>query len=271
MQLSCHSWAFSDLTLPEALGTIARMGFRYVDIGSGPHFNMVRAANPGTRRAIAEELRDDLELFNLKITDMYLMLPRISLSDEQKRRTDITLFKALVPMMKALEAPGVTLSAGVVHPADDTEAYERTTSALIEMLESAQKADLPISIEPYPNSMVTSPEQALKLVEDVPGLQLTLDWGYLIQEKVKAKEIEPLLPYARHIHVKQSATNKLQVPFDKGNLDVSDLFEQLQSAAYDGALCIEYLPTEWQNKKGANIVEEIMLLRDALRDARAAT
>ncbi|MFN8371680.1 MAG: hypothetical protein U0694_02220 [Anaerolineae bacterium] len=27
------TWAFNDLTLTEALGTIARMGFRYVDIG----------------------------------------------------------------------------------------------------------------------------------------------------------------------------------------------------------------------------------------------
>ena len=43
-EFSCHTWAFNDLTLPEALGTIARLGFRYVDIGSGASLNAARAA-----------------------------------------------------------------------------------------------------------------------------------------------------------------------------------------------------------------------------------
>ena len=111
MDLSCHSWAFNDLTLPEALGTIARMGFRYVDLGSGSHFNIVRAASPTTRKAVYEELQADLQMFNLKLADVYLMLPRISISDETKRRTDIALFKAVLPMVKALGAPGVTVCA----------------------------------------------------------------------------------------------------------------------------------------------------------------
>lgn len=268
MQFSCHSWAFNDRTLPEALGTIARMGFRYVDIGNGPHFNIVRAANPNTRRTVAEELRDDLSLFNLRIADMYLMLPRISLSDEEKRRTDITLFKAVIPVLKALEAPGVTLSAGVIHPEDDTEAYERTVSALQEMLAAAQKADLPISVEPSLNSMIITPEQALKLIEDVPGLLLTLDWAHFIYQKTKPQDLAPLLPYARHVHVRQAAPNKIQVPFEKGKLELNDLMTQLQQAAYTGKLCVEYLLSEWAKPEKVSMVQEIMALRDALRDTR---
>ncbi|MCA9888617.1 MAG: sugar phosphate isomerase/epimerase [Anaerolineae bacterium] len=268
MNLSCHSWAFNDLRLPEALGTIARMGFRYVDLGSGSHFNTVRAANPATRKAVYEELQADLEMFNLKLADVYLMLPRISISDETKRRTDITLFKAVLPMVKALGAPGVTISAGVVHPEDDEEAYARTTSALQEMLAAAQKLELPLSIEPSLNSMAITDEQALKLLEDVEGLKLTLDWGHLLYMGIKSGDIPALLDHTRHIQVRQAAPGKLQMPFDKGKLNIEELYALLIEANYQGALSIEYMLSGWQKSHNVSMIDEIIQLRDALRDAR---
>lgn len=268
MNLSCHSWAFNDLRLPEALGTIARMGFRYVDLGSGSHFNTVRAANPATRKAVFEELQADLEMFNLKLADVYLMLPRISISDDTKRRTDIALFKAVLPMLKALGAPGVTVSAGVVHPEDDQEAYQRTVTALQDMLDAAQKADLPLSVEPSLNSMVVSVEQMQTMLEAVEGLQLTLDWGHLMHEKVKNSDIEALLPHTRHIQVRQAAPGKLQMPFDKGKLNIEELYALLIEANYQGALSIEYMLSGWQKSHNVSMIDEIIQLRDALRDAR---
>ncbi|MAU13549.1 MAG: hypothetical protein CL607_27275 [Anaerolineaceae bacterium] len=270
MDLSCHSWAFNDLTLPEALGTIARMGFRYVDLGSGSHFNIVRAASPTTRKAVYEELQADLQMFNLKLADVYLMLPRISISDETKRRTDIALFKAVLPMVKALGAPGVTVSAGVVHPEDDEEAYDRTTSALQEMLAAAQKLDLPLSIEPSLNSMAITSEQTLKLLADVEGLQLTLDWGHVLYIGEKNQVIQQLLAHTRHIQVRQAAKNKIQMPFDKGKLDIEELYSLLIEADYKGALSVEYMLSGWQKSHKVSMIAEIVQMRDALRDARAS-
>src|SRR6187549_3830331 len=100
LEFACHTWAFNDLILPEALGTIARMGFRYVDIGSGAHINSQRAA--ADPRKEAADIRSDLEAFNLDVSDLYLMLPRISLADEDRRRKEIDLYKALVPFAQAL-------------------------------------------------------------------------------------------------------------------------------------------------------------------------
>ena len=44
MEFACHTWGFHDRTLGNALGTIARMGFRYVDLGTGPHLELNRIA-----------------------------------------------------------------------------------------------------------------------------------------------------------------------------------------------------------------------------------
>ncbi len=271
MEFSCHTWGFNDLTLVEALGTIARLGFRYVDIGTGPHLNLARAANPATRNVLLKEIQDDLDIFNLKIGDLTLMLPRISINDEEKRQADIASFKALLPFAKALKTPGITISPGLLHPPEDSEAFDRTVSALREMKRAADEFDLPLSIEPHMDSMAQKPEVALKLLKEVSGLRLTLDWAHLVCQDIKHEDIAALIPYARHVQVRQAARAQLQVPFARGRIDLKQLMAALRSAHYQGIICIEYLQTVgWHGTVAVDSIVECATLRDALRDLRAA-
>ncbi|MBZ0278202.1 MAG: sugar phosphate isomerase/epimerase [Anaerolineae bacterium] len=267
IEFACHTWAFNDLTLPEALGTIARMGFRYVDIGSGPSLNAPRAAeNP--RRAAADIL-DDLKLFNLKLSDLYLMLPRISLADEAKRSKELELYKALIPFAVALGTPGITLSPGLVHAAEDTEAHDRTVAALREMVKAAQEVNLAVSIEPHMDSMAQTVEAALRFVKDVPGLRLTLDWAHLICQDIFHDDILKLLPHTRHIQIRQAARAQLQLPFERGRIDVARVMASIIQAGYDGTICVEYMNTPgWHGMETVNALVESVKMRDALRDSR---
>lgn len=272
MDISCHSWAFNDLTLPEALGTIARLGFRYVDLGTGPHLNPARAANPETRQAALRELLGDLAMFNLKIADLYLMLPRISVNDEQKRQTDIRLFKALLPFAQATRISGITISPGLIHPEDDDEAWERTVAALREMHSAAQEAQIPLSIEPHLDSMAATPERALQFVEEVEGLQITLDLAQMACQGIKLNKLEPLLPHTRHVQLRQARRNKLQTPFDKGKIDLVEFLDALRGADYDGFLGIEYMQTvDWHGMQAVNSIVEVTRMRDELRALRQAS
>ncbi len=267
LEFACHTWAFTDLTLPEALGTIARLGFRYVDIGSGSNLNTQRAAqNP---RKEAAEIRSDLDLFNLKLSDLYLMLPRISLADEAQRQKELDLFKALLPFAVALESPGITISPGLAHPADDAEAYDRTVSALREMVSAAKQVRLPVSIEPHMDSMAQTPEIALKLVNDVPDLKLTLDWAQMICQDIPHDDILKMLPSARHIQMRQAARAQLQTPFDRGRIDVKRVVKDVLKSGYGGLMCVEYMNTPgWHGMIAVNAIEESARMRDELRTAR---
>jgi len=267
LEFACHTWAFSDLTLPEALGTIARMGFRYVDIGSGANLNTQRAAeNP---RKEAADIRADLDLFNLKVSDLYILLPRISLADESRRQKEIDLFKALVPFASALGTAGITLSAGLAHPVEDTEAYDRTAAALREMVTAAQAARLPISIEPHMDSMAQTPESALKFIKDVPGLKLTLDWAQMVCQDIFHEDILKLLPHTRHIQIRQAARAQLQTPFDRGRIDPAKVVKDVLAAGYTGLIGVEYMNTPgWHGMIAVNVVQECTRMRDALREAR---
>jgi sugar phosphate isomerase/epimerase len=267
LEFACHTWAFNDLTLPEALGTIARLGFRCVDIGSGPNLNAPRAAeNP---RGVAEEIKRDLELFNLRLTDLYLMLPRISLADEVKRDKELELYRALIPFAQSLGTPGITLSPGLAQPAEDTEARDRTVTVLREMVKQGKDAGLQVSIEPHMDSIAPTPEAALGFVNDVPGLMITLDWAHPVCQNIAHDEIVKLLPHTRHIQIRQAARAQLQTPFDRGRIDLTRVIEALRTANYDGVICVEYMNTPgWHGMIAVNAVRESARMRDELRAVR---
>ncbi|MDQ7037196.1 MAG: sugar phosphate isomerase/epimerase, partial [Anaerolineae bacterium] len=219
MEFSCHIWAFDDLRLQEALGTIARLGFRYVDMGTGAHFNLARALDNDERKAMFRELREQLDLFNLDVADMVLFLPRISLADEKKRNRDILLFRALLPFAKAFNASGVTVTSGLLHPESDDEAWQRMVAALQNMLTIAQEAEIPLSVEPHLDSMVFTIERIHRLLDSIDGLQLTLDWAHLVCQGIDQEAIMDLLPHTRHVQIRQAKKGKLQVPYDDGIIE----------------------------------------------------
>lgn len=266
IEFACHTWAFSDLTLTEALGTIARLGFRYADIGSGPNLNAPRAATDPLRAAA--EIKGDLALFNLKLSDLYLLLPRISLADDDKRQKDLDLYRALIPFAKALAAPGITLSPGLVHPADDTDARDRTVAALCEMVRLGADAGLRVSVEPHVDSMAQTPDDALRLLKEVPGLALTLDWAQMVVQGVDEVDIRTLLPHTRHLQIRQAAKGKPQTPFEGGRIDLPRVLDALQHADYRGVVCVEYMTAP--GFAPVDTLSESARLRDALRDARDA-
>lgn len=263
---SCHTWAFTDLTLTEALGTTARLGFRCVDIGSGPHLNAPRAAADPLRAAA--EIRGDLALFNLTLSDLYLLLPRISLADDEKRQKEIDLYRALMPFAKALGTPGITLSPGLVHAADDIDARDRTVAALREMVRLGTDAGLRVSVEPHADSMAQTPDEALRLLKEVPGLALTLDWAQMVAQGIAEADIRTLLPHARHLHIRQAAKGKPQTPVEGGKIDIVRVLDALHDVGYKGVVCVEYMTAP--GFAPVDTLSESARMRDALRAARDA-
>lgn len=268
-EFSCHTWGFEDMTLVEALATIARLGFRYVDIGTGTHLNITQLAQARERQNLIPELIDYLAEFNLQVADVYLMLPRISVADEKKRDTDIAMFKVLLSLAKAIGSRGVTVSAGLIHPEDDSTAFLRTIKALEQMTTFAESHEMPLSIEPHLDSMAQTPEQTLRILDEVQGLDVTLDWAQMVCQNINPKDIVSLLPRTRHIHIRQAARDQLQVEYDRGRIKPDNFLEQLKQADYRGMICVEYMQTiGWHGMKEVDSITECVAMRDALRDAR---
>jgi sugar phosphate isomerase/epimerase len=253
MRIACHAWAYNNLSLEDAVGTIARLGFRYVDLGSGPHLEVGRAA--AYPEAEAANILRLLERFELTITDLYLMLPYTNAPD---------------PSQRALGTPGVTISAGIVHKDGLDHSLARAVPALLRMLQAAEDTDLRISFEPHMDSVAEKPENALLLLEAVPGLSVTLDYAHFVCQGIVRREIEPLMEHVAHVHVRQARRGILQTPHDEGTINIQELLQDLYHVSYRGALTVEYMTTfGWHGMKEVSISNETVRTRDALRAARA--
>ncbi len=271
MNISCHTWAFNNQSLHYALGAVARMGFRYVDLGTGPHIDLKQVATDP--RGAALRVKAALNLFNLQLSDLYIMLPHITLADETRRRKEVALFTALLPFVVALGAPGITLSPGLLQP--DPDSLARSIAALQEMVAAARAATpatgLRISIEPHLDSVAQKPDTALKIIEQVPGLSLTLDWAHMVCQDVFHDDISALLPHTRHVQMRQAARAQLQLPLERGRIDLARVVESLHHAGYSDGVCVEYTLMEgWHGTELVDVIAESAKMRDALRAAQAA-
>jgi sugar phosphate isomerase/epimerase len=272
LEFACHTGGFNDRPLLAALGTVARLGFRYVDLATGPHLDIRQVASDP--RGAAARIRQVLGHLHLTLSDVHLMLPHITLKDDTRRRKAIDHFKASLPFLVALETPGVTLSPGMAPPGDD-EAAGRAVDALQEMVSAAKAATpatrLDVSIEPHLDSIAPTPGAALALIEQVDGLSLTLDWAHMICQGVPHDDIAGLLPHTRHVQLRQAAPGQLQVSFEGGQLEPARVVAALQAAAYSGVVSMEYMLTEgWHGTIRLPVEPEASRLRDALRAARDA-
>lgn len=268
--IACHTWGFPDLTLSEALGTMARLGFRSADIAPGQGLALTRAVRQP--RAAANEIRADLALFNLSLSDLFLLLPRISTNDAERRQREIDTFSALMPFAQALGTPGVTVSPGVIHNAeDDATAWVRTVEALAVMRDAAQAAGLAFSFAPHVDSMATTPERARLLLDALDGVSLTLDWPSLVYSGARHDEIAALIPRARHIQVRGAAKGQLQAVGERSRVDLPRLAADCFTHGYQGAVSISLLAEAGRHRvTKVKPIAEATRLRDALREAREA-
>lgn len=278
MNFSCHTWTFHDLTLPEAFGTIARAGFRMVDLGSGQGFNTARAA--AQPRDAAADARADLDLHGLTPADLYLMLPRItaggSPAEDERREREIALFRALLPFAAFLSVPGITVSPGLAASVESTpdagdavDLFERAAESLRAMSAAARSAGIPLSIEPHLDSIASAPAATLRLLEAVPGLQITLDWAELVCQNIPYDECLRLLPFTRHIHLRGATRGKLGVPLEKNTVDFDRIIDDLMAHGYEGAVCVEILPIPGRHgSQKVNALSECARVRDVLRARR---
>jgi sugar phosphate isomerase/epimerase len=266
MELACHAWAFTDRSLEDMLGTVARLGFRNVDFASGPHLDFESAAaQPGV---VAQHIRSLLQYYHLNVTDLYLMLPYINAPEPERREEQLDQFKKLLPFASAMGTPGITISPGILHKDGPDHSLARSIPALLEIVQATD--DLRISFEPHMDSAVMSPEQALLVVEAVPGLSITLDYAHFIVQGYSLADIRPLLQHTSHIQIRQAVKGRLQTPFDQGRIDLNVLMNDLAREDYHGGISIEYMTTVgWHGMMPVNTIRETVKTRDALRQIRS--
>ena len=274
IRFSCSDYTFPLLPRTQRFALLQLLNFKYVDIGlfeRSPDLSPRRlGASP---RAFIKELKSDLERSALQVSDVFLQTgedPAACAANDSSpsvRSLNRNTFMLALDLCAALGCTHLTGLPGVWHKG--TKQADDLALAVEEACwrqRAASDAGVCYAIEAHVGSICSDIAGTRALLDSVPGLTLTLDYGHFVFANIQSREIHALLPYASHIHVRGAAPKRLQVPVSKNQIDFAGMMRRLYQQKYNGFLTIEYVWVDWEQCNRTDNVSETILLRRQLEE-----
>src|SRR3954471_2249070 len=273
LRLACADFAFPLLPHDKVLDLIAALQFDGVDIGlfeGGSHLFPSREFRSLSKSARA--LKKKLDDRGLRCADVFLQMApsfvpyAINQPEASRRRKARDWFVKTLDYVLGAGAKHVTTLPGVRfegEPAHDS--WKRSCEELAWRLEQAGRARLVFSIEAHVGSIVPEPKSALRLVRDVPGLTLTLDYTHFTRAGLRDSAAEVLIPHATHFHARCARKGRLQASFQHNTIDYARVLRAMRKANYRGYLGVEYVWVDWEHCNEVDNLSETIQLRNFLR------
>jgi sugar phosphate isomerase/epimerase len=279
LKLACADFTFPLLPHDRSLDLIAMLGFEGVDIGlfEGRSHLWPSRVFP-TLRASARELAHKLSDRGLKLADVFLQTAPefVSLApnhpDPARRAQARGLFSRTLELAAECGCRHVTALPGVRFAEESAEdSLGRCRDELAWRCAEAGQQGLTFSVEAHVGSIVPSPGQAARLVQDTPGLTLTLDYTHFTREGVPDTDVEPLIPHATHFHARGARPGRLQASFKENVINYARILQQMERTGYAGYVGIEYVWIDWEHCNEVDNLSETILFRDFFRSRKVAS
>lgn len=232
-------------TPAQGMAQMRELGFARVDVGVGggnANFDPVQVAEHPLH--FAGQLREEADRLELVLNECFLLnfgWPINSPDAALRRRTEV-LFAELCLFADRAEFASILVIPGPVHAELGAEAsLDLSADALRALVDIASAAGVRLNVEADMDSCANTPERALRLCKQSPGLSLTLDYSHFVCQGITLDRVNMLHPFVRHMHVRQAAPGRIATDLDEGIIDYPAVLARLHAAGYCGVYCIEYL------------------------------
>jgi sugar phosphate isomerase/epimerase len=141
------------------------------------------------------------------------------------------------------------------------DSHEVCVEELLWRAERAKRDGITYSVEPHFGSIMSTPEDALRMLEAVPGLKIVLDHSHYTHQGIGIERVAPMMHYASHIHARGAAKGEMQTSVARSETDFYTVCQHILEAGYNGRICMEYTYVDWENCNRTDNVSETILLR----------
>jgi len=268
MKLSGATWSFVGTTLSESVAIYRALGVSSIDLIAAP------GAGLDSRKLIEHPDREALLINELNVPIANLIFlsgsnfadRALNHCDPHVRLQNINDFHAVVEFCRLCSIPSVTVLPGVRQRGWLREkSVSVSGDVLNEISRIAREKGILLTFEAHVGSILESPRNTLTFLENNPSLKLTLDYSHFIFNGYRQEEVDPLIPYAGHVHLRQGAKHVLQARWDKGIIDFSKIVRDLRTAKYDGYLALEYEHDSWLKMDRVDVMTETVKMRNLVR------
>ena len=272
-KLACADFTFPLLPHDKVLQLIAMLEFAGVDIGLFENRSHLWPSRECAQLNLAaQRLKSQLDSHGLAAADIFLQMDpdftpyAINHPEAARRQKARDYFIRTLEYAGQVGARHVTTLPGVEFDgAAPADAWQRAVDELHWRVEQARRFDIVFGVEPHVGSIVPHPRLAVQLVDQVPGLTLTLDYTHFIRLGMADVEVEPLVTLASHFHVRGARPGRLQTAFKDNTIDYARVLNVMRATGYTGWLGIEYIWLDWEGCNECDTISETILFRDHLR------
>jgi len=272
------TFSFGELPLEPAAQVLTDLGFTCADVGAGwsSYHQVLPQEAVADPQGQADRVRRVTQQNGLAVSELFIMHfgKPINDPDPQVRVWTRGMFAGIARFAQLAGFESVMMIPGHVHEElgqSPAAAFDTSAEELRYMVATAEDQGLQCNVEPCIGSIAQYPADAVRLVQAVPGLGLTVDYAHQVQLGLGPAEIEVLHPHARHFHAKQSAPGTFQARPDEGAIDFRRLMRKLEADGYQGVICVEFVTKQELLDAGWDFAHETGRLKQILEEALAET
>ncbi len=268
IKLAGAAWTWVGASFEESAGIYRAIGVDAMDLIAAPGGLLNPddiAADPNGQADRVKNL--DIELANIIVLFGEGFEDRaINSADEAVRRQTLETYRRLLEFCAAADLKSITVLPGVEQKGIGREASQSLSAEQMHtMAELGRDAGILMVYEAHRESVLESPQEIISFVEKNPDLKLCIDHAHCLSIGYKLSELEPLVAYAGHVHLRQGANGKIQARWDEGEIDFPALMRQLHSTGYEGYATLEYEHEEFWDMDKCDVMTETIKMREAVR------
>jgi sugar phosphate isomerase/epimerase len=191
----------------------------------------------------------------------------INSSDASVRARNTDTLKNVLECCNAADIPSLLILPGVDQPdMSHDDALALSAEVITEMTSVATEASVLLIFEPHVESILESPSETLGFLQQHPDLKIALDYAHFIAQGYGCSDVDPLVPYTGHFHLRQGANKQLQARWEEGEIDFVEVVGNLQEAGYDGYLTLEYEHEPgWMDMDKVDVMTETIKMRNTVK------
>ena len=226
--VACSSECFRNYSLDRALRTIHELRFAKVDLSIGEESSHLRTSE------IVEDVNRVAQA--LRVTNMSFSAFHLSLSSEDSDANREAL-RCVSRLGRLLAIPVVSILA-----ASRGSDLSAELKRLAHWNRIAVAEGVILAVTTHCQTVTADPLGTAELCKRIPGLGLTLDPSHYLAGSHPRDDFDLLYPYVRHVRLRDSKGDKLQVRVGQGEIDYSKIITQLERSRYDRALSVDIQP-----------------------------
>lgn len=270
MKLSGAAWSWAGTTLHESAQIWRTLGVKALDLialpAAGAGVANIENDPLGAARKVREprmELANLLYIFGADFKDRAVNSP-----DAEVRAKNRETMKRVVEFCAAAGIPSVIILPGVNQDGRPrADSRKLAAEGLLELTALGRDAGVKVLFEPHKDSVLESPIECLEFLQKHPELGIVLDHSHFFASGYGHGSIDPLIPYAGHIHLRQGKNGHLQCIWDEGEIDFPAIIRQLHQINYAGYVAFEYENDPWLDV--VDVMTETIKMRNAILPALA--